>query len=263
MRHPIQTVIPALALGLVLPPNTHAATPATAFANGMKVAEAALTLNEVAKLLFDVGSLSGDRARIKVALELASWSRRVEGAYRGTRYLQSFNYRYYPVQSSALYITQRLQDGRIVTDNEPFTVTTLENRDYRCVRNTSKQADWEVRRANFTLAARSTVLEQVGLFANGLGPWTCTVVASRSPMPSDCQPAPTTESQVRRSISVSTGGRTYFNFDRTGNHLYGIPEILIGGQGSTGPAVVVPNPERQGDAQNDPVRTSNPQSNHQ
>lgn len=253
MKHTIPTLLLALALGGFMQQPARAATPSSAFSKGVKVAEAALTLNEVAKLLFDVGSLSGDRARIKVSVELASWSRRVEGANFGFRHMQAFNYRYYPVLMSAMYTWTRLENGKIVTDHEPFIITTLETRNYRCVQDVGPRPTWENRQARFDMAARSTVLEKIGAFAKGLGPWTCTVVSMRTSLPSDCRPIQLTDSQQRKSVSVSTGGRTYFTFDPSGNYHYQVPEILIGSQEATGPVIVVPNPEVGNDAQNDPV----------
>ena len=256
MKHPIPTWLPALALGVIIHQAAQAAAPSTVLGKGMQVTEAALKLNEVAKLLFDVGSLSGDRARIKVAVELASWSRWVDGATSGVRHMQSFSYRYYPVLMSAMYQWARLENGRIVTEHEPFPITTLETRNYRCVHDVGPRASWENRQARFSMAARSTVLEMVGAFANGLGPWTCTVVSSRTELPSDCRPVEPRNSQQRKSVSVATGGRTYFTFDEAGNYHYQVPEILIGSRDPSGPVVVVPNPEVGNDAQNDPVPAS-------
>lgn len=258
MKCAIKSMVPVLALGLAMQQPTRAVTPSAAFDKGVKVAEAALTLNEVAKLLFDVGSLSGDRARIKVTVELAAWAHRHEGSYKGIRFMDSARYRYFPATLDAVYIRTWLDGGKVVTSYDPFLINTLENRNYRCVPRSGDTSTWEARQASFAMAAHATVLERVGSFPDGLGPWTCAVLASRTPLASDCTPTGDAETYARQSVNVSEVGRTYFTFDRGGNYRYGMPEIFFGGQASNRPAVVVPNPVRTNGAGDVPIQNSNP-----
>lgn len=247
MKRAMKTMVPVLALGLVMQSPTRAVTPSAAFNKGVKVAEAALTLNEVAKLLFDVGSLSGDRARIQVAVHLAAWASRHEGGYQGNRFMESSRYRYFPATQEALYVRTRLEGRKVVTSFEPFPINTLENRQYLCVPKKGDTSTWEARQASFAMAAHATVLERVGSFPDGFGPWTCVVMAQRTPLASDCTPSADADTYARQLVTVAEAGRTYFTFDRGGNYLYGMPEIFIGGQAAGGPAVVVPNPGRSPD----------------
>lgn len=253
MKYTALHILPALCLGVISGEQAAAGPVVPLLKKGVAVAEGAMTLNEAAGVVRKAGSFLGTGTRIHVAVQLAEWSRSVSGAEHGSRYMQSFEYRHYPVLLNSIYVRRQLVNGVVETDYSPFPITTLETRDMTCMRRTGSVSSWEARRARFTMSARSTVLEKVGLFADGLGPWPCTVVVSRTPLPSGCTPVEDEETQERRSLWVRTGGVTYFTFDRSGNYAYGVPEVLLGISDGARPAPSAPDPARSSDAVNDPV----------
>lgn len=254
MKHTPLHILPALCLGVLMGGTATAGPIVPLLQKSVAIAEGALTLNEAAGVVRKIGSFLGTSTRIHVAVQLAEWSRSVSGCEHGARYMHSFEYRHYPVLLNSIYVRRQLVKGVVETDYSPFPITTLETRDMSCFRRAWPQASWETRRARFTMSARPTLLEQVGFFGDGLGPWLCSVVVSRTPLPSGCSPVEDEETQERRSITVRTGGATYFTFDRSGNYLYGMPEILLGASDGARPAPLVPNPARYSDAMNDPVQ---------
>lgn len=255
MKHTSLHILPALCFGVVTWEHALASPAVSLIKKGVAIAEGAMTLNEVAGVVRRAGSFLGTGTRIHVAIQLADWSRSVSGAERGVRYMHSFEYRHYPVLLNSIYVRRQLVNGVVETDFTPFPVTTLEVRDMGCFRPGGPHASWQTRRARFTMAARSTVLEKLGIFSDGLGPWPCTVVVSRTPMPSGCSPVEDEETQERRAVLVRTGGATYFTFDRSGNYLYGVPEVLLGATEGVRPAPSAPNPASRADAMNDPIHT--------
>jgi hypothetical protein len=254
MKHTALHILPALCFGVIMGEPAAAGPVVPLIQRGVAIAEGALTLNEAAGVVRKVGAMLGTSTRIHVSVHLAEWSRTVSGADMGQRYMHSFEYRHYPVLLNSIYVRRQLVKGVVQTDYSPFPITTLETRDMSCVRRAGTRPSWETRRARFSMFARSTVLEKVGFFADGLGPWPCTVVVSRTPLPSGCSPVEDEETQERRMISVRTGGATYFTFDRSGNYEYGMPEILVGVSNGARPAPPAPNPSRSSDAGNDPVQ---------
>lgn len=254
MKHTPLHILPALCLGVLMGGTATAGPIVPLLQKSIAIAEGAMTLNEAAGVVRKAGSFLGTSTRIHVAVQLAEWSRSVSGCEHGARYMHSFEYRHYPVLLNSIYVRRQLVNGVVETDYAPFPVTTLETRDMTCFRRGGPRASWETRRARFAMSARSTVLEKVGLFSDGLGPWPCTVVVSRTPLPSGCTPVADEDTQERRLISVSTGGATYFTFDRSGNYVYGMPEIVLGVSDGARPAPSAPNPARYADALNDPVQ---------
>ena len=254
MKYTALHILPALCFGVITGQQAAAGPAVPLIKQGVAIAEGALTLNEAAGVARKIGSFLGTSARIHVAVQLAEWSRSVSGSEHGARYMHSFEYRHYPVLLNSIYVRRQLVNGVVETDYSPFPITTLETREMTCFRRVGPRASWEARRARFTMSARSTVLEKVGLFSDGLGPWPCTVVVSRTPLPSGCTPVADEDTQERRLISVRTGGATYFTFDRYGNYVYGMPEILVGVSDGARPAPSAPNPARYADAMNDPVQ---------
>lgn len=255
MKHATKLIILALWLGWNASPPASARSAGTFFSRAVSISEGAMTLNDAAGVAAKIGSFFGSSSRISVAIEIADWSRSITGYDHGQPYMSGFYYRHFPVLLSSFYVHRWLANGVIETDYEPFPVTSLELRDMTCRRGQGARTAWETRRARFTMAARSTLIEKVGWFSDGLGPWPCTVVMARSPMPSGCSPVEDEETQERRAITVRTGSLTYFTFDRSGNYLYGLPGILIGDRMPARPAPPAPNPIRIPEEFNDPIRS--------
>jgi len=248
-------LLPALCVGVNSTEHALALSAAAPIPKVIAVPEGAVTLNEVTGFVPKPGSWFGAGTRIRVAVQVATWSRALYGAERGIPYMHSFEYRHYPVFLNSIYVHQQMVNGVFKTEYTPFPITALETRDMTCLRRTGTAASWEIRKARFTLAARSTVLERVGLFSNEMGPWACTVVASRQPMPSSCTPVEDEASQECRVVSVQTGGLTYFTFDRSGNYSYGVPEIFLGARDGARNAPLASNPSIPANGVNNPVTT--------
>lgn len=256
MKRTLSYLLPALCIGSISHQHLSAAAAASATPKVNLIAEGPMTLSETTGVASKPGSWLFSGTRIHVALHLAAWSKVVYGAERGIPYLHAYEYRHYPVLLRSLYIQAHRVNGSVKFELQPFPITNLETRDMTCLRRVGPQASWEGRKARFTLATRATVLEKVGIFSDGLGPWACTVGSSRKPMPSTCNAVEDDATDERRQVSVGTEGMTYFTFDRSGNYSYGVPGIVLGARDETRPAPLASDPSRGANPVNTPSQNT-------